>query len=153
MAANSDAVIVALFCQSRCPANPLYGDRFHRLATSSSQVPTMNPSPIFILLFNRRQVGVARESRQMRLFRGGLPLPLQTALPRGPDRAVTRDLARMAQTIFPFLDGRKFVFLATTPTILDWQQVEISKDAWEFLRSTASIVTIASLHGTSLAGR
>ena len=151
MAANSDAVIVALFCQSRCPANPIYGDRFHRLATSSSQVPTMNPSPIFILLFNRRQVGVARESRQMRLFRGGLPLPLQTALPRGPDRAVTRDLARMAQTIF--LDGRKFVFPATTPTILDWQQVEISKDAWEFLLSSASIVTIASLHGKYLAGR
>lgn len=151
MAANSDAVIVALFCQSRCPANPLYGDRFHRLATSSSQVPTMNPSPIFILLLNRRQVGVARESRQMRLFRGGLPLPLQTALPRGPDRAVTRDLARMAQTIF--LDGRKFVFPATTPTILDWQQVEISKDAWEFLLSSASIVTIASLHGKYLAGR
>ena len=105
MASNSDAVTVALFCQSRCPANPLYGDRFHRLATSSSQVPTMNPSPIFILLFNRRQVGVARESRQMRLFRGGLPLPLQTALPRGPDRAVTRDLARMAKPSSHFWMG------------------------------------------------
>jgi hypothetical protein len=57
----------------------------------------------------------------------------------------------MAQTIF--LDGRKIVFPATTPTILDWQQVEISKDAWEFLLSSASIVTIASLHGKYLAGR